>query len=347
MNAMTTGWIAELVEGDLHGDGDVAIAAVRSLEAAGPQELSFLADEQSLARASRSSAGALITYCPVEGYGGVQIVCKDAELAVCRLLQAIRRERFPLPSGISQSAHISPSARLGESVAVGAFAVIEEGAVLEDGVTVYPQAYIGRAVRIGARTVVHPHATICDGVEIGCDCIIHPNCVLGDDGFGFIQRDGRNLRKPHVGSLRVGDSVEIGGLTSIDRGMVDDTVVADGVKIDKHSHIAHNCRIGDHSVLAGGALLAGSVSLGQGVLIAGRVAIADHRTIGDGAMLAGGSAVHHNVKPGETCGGYPARPMEQTKRIWALEARLPEMRREFVQLQQEVDSLKKRLADTS
>ena len=343
MIRMTSEQIAGLVSGELRGSGDVVITGVRPLEVAGEADLSFVAKKLLLPAAARSGAGALITAWAIEGYPGVQIVCADPELAICRLLETIRREQFPRPSGISSSACISPSATLGERVAVGSWTVIEERSSIADDVTIYPLAYIGRSVRIGAGTIIHPHVTICDRVEIGSDCVVHPNCVLGDDGFGYIQRNGRSLKMCHIGSVRIGNGVEIRGLSSIDRGMIEDTVIGEGVKIDKHCLVAHNCRIGDHSVLAGGARLGGSVTLGRGVILAGNVGIADHVRLGDGAVVAAGSGLTNHVKAGQVVGGLPARPIERHRRIWAIEGRLPEMHRQLVALEKEVESLKKRL----
>jgi len=346
MPAMTSEQIAGLVEGELRGTADVLITGVRSLEQAGEADLSFVAKEKSLAVAARSHAGALITGWPVEGYAGAQIICADPELAVCRVLEAIHTEQFARPTGLSRSAEISRSATLGERVAVGSQAIVEDGACLGDEVVIYPLAHVGRGVRIGARTVIHPNVTIGEGTVIGSDCVVHPNCVIGDDGFRFIQRDGRSIKMVHIGSVRIGDGVEIGGLSSIDRGMVEDTVIGDRVKIDKHCHIAHNCHVGDDCVLAGGALLGGSVTLGRGVILGGRVGIADHLELGDGARVAAGSGVLSNVKAGEIVSGYPARPLGKTRRIWALESRLAEMHETLAALKEQVRSLKDRLAQS-
>jgi len=345
MIAMTSEQIAALVQGELRGPANVVITGVRALDGAGEADLSFVAQEDLVPTARESKAGALITHWPIDGYAGAQIVCSDPELAVCRLLETVQNQEPHRPSGISESACISASATLGERVAVGACSVIEDDVVLGDDVAVGAMVCIGRGVRIGARSVIRSHVTIGHYVQIGSDCVFHPNCVVGDDGFGYIQRDGRSIKMPHVGSVRIGNNVEIRGLSSVDRGMVEDTVIGDGVKIDKHCQVAHNCHVGDHCVLAGGTLLGGSVTLGRGVLLGGRVGITDHVTVGDGARLAAGSAVIGNVKAGETVSGHPARPIGQSRRIWALEGRLPEMSRRLKALEEEMRSLRERLPE--
>jgi len=346
MARMTTQQVAKLVGGDLKGPGDAVITGVRSLEEAGPSDLSFVAKKAMCKKAAKSRAGALITAWTLEGFEGAQITCKDPELAVSKVLEKIRKEKSVVPSGISDTAVVSPRARLGERVAVGHHAVIEDGAELGDDVVVYPLACIGRGVKIGPRTTIHPHVTICDDVQIGADCTIHPNCVIGDDGFGYIQREGRSIKMSHVGSVRIGNNVDIRGLTSVDRGMVDDTVIGDGVKIDKHCQIAHNCRIGDNTVIAGCCSIGGSVTLGKGVILAGEVGIADHVTVGDGAVLAARAGAIGNIPPGEVYWGMPGRPMKLQMRIEALLNKLPEMRTRLLELEKTVEALSKRLEDS-
>ena len=345
MTKLTTRQIADMLGAELRGPEDVVITGVSPLETAGPADLAFVAKEALLPAAAESRAGVLLTAWAVEGYAGAQIDCPDPELAMRTVLQAIRLERIPRPRGISPSAFISPRAQLGEDVAVGPWAVVEDGAVLGDGVTVYALAYVGRGARVGARTLVYPHVTILDGVEIGADCVLKPGCVVGADGFGFIQREGRSLKMPHVGTVRIGDDVEIGALSTVDRGMLGDTTVGRGVKIDSHCHVAHNCTIGEDCVLAGYARLSGSVKLGRGVIMAADARTVDHVEIGDGAVIAAGAAVIANVKPGERRLGVPSRPFQEQMRIFAAQGKLPEMRRRLSALVKEVETLARRVEE--
>ncbi len=347
MFEMTAQEIAEMADGELYGPGDVIIRGVRPLEEAGETDLAFVAKESLSEKAARCRAAALITPRVIEGYSGTQILCGDPELAVSQVLGRIHEELFSRRPGISESACIDAGATLGQRVSVGSHAVIEGGAVIGDDVTIYPLVYIGRRSRIGPRTTLHPHVTICDEVEIGSDCSVDANCVIGGGGFRYVQRDGRSIELRHVGGVRVGDGVDVRVLSSIDRGMLQNTVVGDGVKIAQHCEIAHNCRIGDHCVLSGYVRLAGSVTLGKGVMLAADVAIVDHVHVGDGAVLAAGSAVIADVKPGERLLGAPARPMMEQIRIVALEGRLPEMYRRLRELEEEVESLKKHLGETA
>jgi len=345
MTKLTTRQIADMLGAELRGPEDVVISGVSPLETAGRADLAFVAREALLPAAAKSRAGALLTAWAVEGYAGAQIDCPDPELAMRTVLQAIRLERMPRPCGVSPSASISPRAQLGEDVAVGSWAVVEEGAALGDGVTVYALAYVGRGARVGARTLIYPHVTILDGVEIGADCVLKPGCVIGADGFGFIQRDGRSLKMPHVGTVRIGDGVEIGSLSTVDRGMLGDTTLGRGVKIDSHCHVAHNCTVGDDCVLAGYAALSGSVKLGRGVMMAAHAGTVDHVEIGDGAVIAAGAAVIGNVEPGDRRLGAPSRPFNEQLRIFAAQGKLPGMHRRLSALVKEVEALGKRIEE--
>lgn len=345
MFEMTVAEICELTDGRLHGPENVAISGVRDLDHAGPGDLSFAGDESRREKAASSSAGALLTAEKIEDFDGTQIVCDDVEKALVAVLKEVRNTLYPRPTGISNKASISADATLGDEVSVGDYAVIEANAEIAAGVTIYPLAYIGRSVQIGSGTVVHPHATICAGARIGGNCEIHPNVVIADDGFGYFQRGGKSTKFPHIGTVRIGDNVSVHGLSSIDRGMIEDTVVGEGVKVDKHCQIAHNCEVGEHCIMAGGAQVAGSCTLGKFVVLGGMAGVADHVQIGEGSQFGGKSGITRDVKPGSKMFGTPARPFKQQMRIHVLQARLPNMRNRIKKLEKEIVELKKRLDD--
>jgi len=330
MLKLTAAQIAESVSGELHGPADVVISGVASLQKAGNEELSYLKDERLVDAAAASGAGAIISPCPVPGYKGALIICKDAELAFCRVLTRFAEDRLRRPTGVSGLACVSDRATVGRNVAVGQFSVIEDDAVLGADVVVYPLVYVGRGAKIGDRTVLYPQVSVLEGVEIGSDCVIHCNVVIGEDGFGYIQRGGRHIRLPHLGRVRIGNDVEIGSLVC-----------------DSHSHLAHNTHVGAHSLLVAYAKLAGSVTLGKGVLLAEDVGINDHVTVGDGAIVAGGAGVRKDVAPGQMVQGYPARPIQEQRRIYALEGKLPQMFKRLRELERQVDLLRLRLENNS
>ena len=345
MPRLTAKEVCGMVDGELHGDPEKAITGVASPETASGGDMAFIADEDRAEEAGRSGASVLLAPCAVDDFGGALIVCEDPEMAAREVLQRFAAERFEPPEDVSPDARIADNAEVAEGAAVGSGAVIGPHAKIGEGAVIYPLAYVGPRSRIGPRTVVYPHVTIREDVEIGRDCIIHSNTSIGADGFGFIQREGEHVKMPHVGSVRIGDEVEVGSLVTVHRAMLDETVIEDGVKIDSHSHVAHNCRVGARSLMVGYSKLAGSVELGEGVIMAEDSGVNDHVKVGDGAIVAGGSGVKSDVEPGEAVWGYPARPMGQQRRIWAIQGRLPDMHRKLNRLEKEVKELRSQLED--
>lgn len=346
MWSMTAGQIAELTGGELHGAPEVEVSGAAPLEKAGQDDVAFLAEEKHLKSAEQSKAGILLAARALEEFDGTQVICSDPELAFSRVLKSLHQALFPAPpAGISDRAVISEEAELGENLTVGACSIIEAGAKIGDNVVIYPLAYIGRNARIGPDSIIYPHATVCDRAEIGARCSIHAHAVIGDEGFGLIQREGRSIRMKHVGATRIGDDVEVGGLSTIDRGMIQDTVIGDGVKIDKHCHVSHNCVVEEHCVLVGYARMAGSVRIGRGALLAADVQIRDHVEIGEGAVLAAGTGAARDVPAGAQVWGTPPRPLQKEIRIKSLIGRLPQMKNRIQNLEKQVEKLQEQLGE--
>lgn len=334
--AEIAGWLGGKVE----GDGEKRILGIRSLVQAGPEEISFVRDPKYLKEAAQSQAGALIVPEAQPDISAVQIVVTDAFAAMAVLLTKYEELGTPRPKGVSSRAEIAEGVELGEGVAVGAFTVIEEGAKIGVAAIIYGRVYIGHDTEIGAGTIVYPQVSIRERVTIGERCVIHSGTVIGDDGFGYLQRDGRHLKIPQIGTVVLGNDVEVGSICTIDRAALDETRIGDGVKIDNHSHIAHNVDIGEHSLLVAYAKIAGSVKIGKGVTVAEDCGINDHAVIGDGAIIGGGSNVYQKkVGPGEVLWGSPAKPIQLEKKIQALIKRLPEYREKIRDLEKRVKEL--------
>jgi UDP-3-O-[3-hydroxymyristoyl] glucosamine N-acyltransferase len=225
---------------------------------------------------------------------------------------------------------------------VGAFepgvaetARIGHGVQLGEGVRIDDYAVIGDGVRIGAHTRIHSHVTVYPGTEIGDRCIIHAGARLGSDGFGYVFRDGAHVKIPHVGRCLVGNDVEIGANSTVDRGSIDDTVIGDGTKIDNLVQIAHNVRIGRLCLLMSQVGVAGSVHVGDGAILAGQVGVSGHLTIGAGARLAAQAGVFGDIPAGETWSGYPARPHRESLRASGALFKLAGMMRKLERLVEE------------
>ncbi len=325
MTELTAKELAALVGGRLVGPPDAGVQNARTLESAGSEDLAFLRDAEGKERAAACRAAVLLTPVEIEGFRGAQIVCDDAELAMSKVLEALAARQDALPAGVSARASVGPRVTLGNGVSVGDGAHVGEGSVIGDGVVIYPNVYIGRDCHIGARTVIFANCSIHDRVRIGEDCVLQYNAVIGAEGFGFLQREGKQIKLAQVGTVVIGNRVEIGALTTVDRAMLDATVIEDGTKIDNHCHIAHNCHIGPDCIMAGAAKMAGSVRVGRGVILAEDSGISDHVVVGDGAIIGARSGVHANVAAGEIVLGEPARPIGLQRRLFALIARLPQM----------------------
>jgi UDP-3-O-[3-hydroxymyristoyl] glucosamine N-acyltransferase len=324
---LTLADVARLTGGQAFGDPGMVLTGVAGIEEAGRGDLTF-AKEDALDRVPACRASAVIVPSRVEAKPA-QVVVKDPHLAFVRVLEVVEKERAWVPKGVHARAVLDEGAQLGPDAAVG------------------PGAVIGSRSRIGARTLVHANATIGPDCVIGDDCVIHPgvvlrervvignrtiihaNTTLGGDGFGYLQVEGRQVKVPQVGGVRIGDDVEIGCNCTVDRGATGDTAIGNGVKIDNHSHIAHNCRIGDHCILVAYARLGGSVVLGRNVILAEDVGVTDHVTLGDGCIVTATARVSKSWPAGSVIGGTPAVEFERLKRSIVLQRKLPQIYRDL------------------
>ncbi len=274
--------------------------AVAPFDEAGPDALAFLSPGT---RAHRGAPGAVLAVSALPDT--TTLVVEDPLQALCRLLDARFPEPAPSARPVHPSAHVHPSARLHPGVVVGAACVVGEGCELFPNVVLYPR------VRLGARVRVHAGA------------------VLGADGFRYHPGARGLLKVPHVGGVVVGDDVEIGANSCIDRGMLGDTTIGRGAKLDNLVQVGHNARIGQFAVLVSQVGLSGSVTVGDGAILAGQVGVKDHVTIGAGARLGARSAVHTDIPAGETWLGEPARPVRDAMRVYAALKYLPELVRKL------------------
>ena len=334
--ATTTQSIADLVDGKLVGRGDLAITGVEQVQYAQPGQLTFIGDERFAERWLRSNASAALVSRGVEVEpidGKALIFVDNSDLAMARVLELYAPPPILPADGIDPTAVIDPSAKLGNNVRIGPHCVVGADVTLGDGCMLYSNVTILAQSRLGDGCVVWPGAVIRERCAMGDRCIIHSNAVLGADGFGYRpdQRDGRTVlvRMPHIGSVRLGDDVEIGAGTCVDRGKFSATFIDNDSKLDNLVQVGHNCRIGKCVVIAGCTAVAGSVTVGDGAMIGGMAAIRDHIKIGEGARISGAAQVMRDVPAGETWAGSPAQPLKQAARQALALQRLPDLVKQF------------------
>ncbi len=315
------------------GDGARAISGVATLEQAGPGQLTFLANPRYRRQAAATRAAALVLseadrqalFAPGTE-PCVLIVCDAPYAWFAFAAQSLAPPAQAVP-GIAASAVVHPQAGVDPSSSVGPLAVIDEGAWIGPGAQIGAGCYVGPGAWVGEATRLHPGARIYAGCRIGAHCILHSGCVIGADGFGFAPLGGRWVKIPQTGIVVVGDDVEIGAGTTIDRGAIGDTVIEEGVKIDNLVQIGHNCRIGAHSAIAGCVGIAGSTTVGRRCQLGGASMIQGHITIADDSIVSGATAITRDVRqPGFYTGIYPFMRNREWERNAVLLRHLDELR---------------------
>jgi UDP-3-O-[3-hydroxymyristoyl] glucosamine N-acyltransferase len=312
---------------------------VAPLSRARASNLSFLADGRYSAALAQSSPGiVLVTPELAEAAAAVpaRIVIDKPAAALLRLLPRFYPEQHADPY-VAATARIGRGAKIGEGVTLEEYAVIGEGSVLGDGVTIGAHSVVGRGVVVGKGSRLFPHVTVYAGTTLGEQVILHSGARVGSDGFGYVFTGTDHAKIPHVGRCVIGNDVEIGANTTIDRGSIDDTVIGAGTKIDNLVQIGHNVQIGSRCLIMAQVGIAGSARIGDGCVLAGQAGLGGHITVGAGARIGGQSGVFGNVPPGEVWSGYPARPHRESLRATAAVLRLASIMKRLEKLLAERD----------
>ena len=318
-SSLTADALARLVGGRLVGNPGVELRGVAPLDRARGDELSLLASGKYATLFATSGAGAVLVAPALAEVGpgpACRIIVDQPYEAMLRVLPALYVPA-PEPSGVHPTAVIGRGVVLGRDVAIGPYSMVGDGARLGDRVSIGACCVVGERAVIGDHSRLFPSVTVYPGTEVGQRVRLHTGVRLGCDGFGYVFGDGAHQKMPHVGRCVVGDDVEIGANTTVDRGSIDDTVIGAGTKIDNLVHVAHNVRIGRLCLIMAQAGIAGSAHIGDGCILAGQVGIGGHVTVGKGARVAGQAGVFGDVPAGETWSGYPARPHRESLRAHA------------------------------
>lgn len=339
----TASQIASLCNGVVEGDGDVKINDFAKIEEGRPGAISFLANVKYTHYLYTTKSSAVLVskdFVPEQPVTTTLIRVDDPYATVAHLLQMVQQMITPNYTGIESPVHIAEGVVVPEDAYVGAFTYVGKNVRIGKGVKIYPQCYVGDNVSIEEGTVLYPGVKIYHGCRIGKRCIIHSGAVIGADGFGFAPTEHGYDKIPQIGNVAIGDDVEIGANTTIDRAMMGSTRIGNGVKLDNLIQIAHNCVVGEMTAMAAQAGVAGSTKVGAKCLIGGQVGLAGHITVGDDVQIAAQSGLHKDAASGSRLFGAPAIDIKEAARQTIYIKRLPELNKAVTQLKKEIEILK-------
>lgn len=331
---VTAAAIAAMVGGELIGEGAGELRGVAALDRATSVHVSILSHARYAPWFRSSRAGLVLMsdeFRDLPGTPTARLLVPKPMEAMLAVLPHFHRTSAR-PAGVHPTAIVAPDAVLGAGVSIEAYAVVGGGTVLGDGVWIGAHAVVGEGCQIGPDSRLFPHATCYPYTELGERVVLHAGAQVGREGFGWVPRDGQVQRTPHVGRCVLGNDVEIGANSCVDRGSIDDTVIGAGTKIDSLVQIGHNVRIGRGCMIASQVGIAGSCRVEDGVQLGGQAGLAGHLVIGRGATVAAQAGVVGDVPPGETWSGYPARPHREQLRASAALHRLAAILRPIEQL---------------
>jgi UDP-3-O-[3-hydroxymyristoyl] glucosamine N-acyltransferase len=334
----TLGQIAEKIGGVVIGDPEIVIDSPATSKTQNSRGLAFAESDAYLREAEQSLAAAIIVPESVSASSKALIQHPNPRMAFGHVLHLFDRP-ISLDAGISPLASVSIGATIDTTVSIGPFAVICDGAQLGANVQVFPFAYIGPNCRIGSGSIVFPHAVLLQNVITGANCKIGPGAILGNSGFGYYWNGSEQVPIPQVGGVYLGDKVDIGALTAIDRATADFTIVQDGVKTDNLVQIAHNVNLGSHSVLASQVGIAGSTSIGARFVAGGQSGVSDHLEIAEGVSIGGRAAVLGSISEPGVYSGFPAIPMSKFRRNAAVAQDLHDLLKRVRSLEKKVAEL--------
>lgn len=338
--------ISDLINGQLDaGYEGIVISGISGIKEAKEGDITFLANEKYFSLMEKTLASAVIVPLNIIKADRPVIRVKDPSLAFSKLAAVFNNASSFHPKGIHPAAIIAPGVELGQNVSIGPYTVVEAGVSLGDDTVLYSGCFIGTNTKIGAQCLIYPHVSIRENIIIGQRVIIHSGSVIGSDGFGFVQVDGQHQKIPQIGTVVVGDDVEIGANVTIDRARFDKTVIGRGTKIDNLVQIAHNVIIGEHCIIVSQAGIFGSSELKDRVILAGQVGVAGHLTIGEGSVVAAKSGVSKSIPAGSVVFGYPAKPQDTARKINAIIQRLPHYIKTIRNLEEKIKVLETQLKD--
>jgi UDP-3-O-[3-hydroxymyristoyl] glucosamine N-acyltransferase len=320
--------LAEKTRGEVLGDPDVVISGAAPFDEASSGKITVAFSKRYLSRLESTTASAVIVPPGIRSKEKTLLSVDNPKLAFAQVLQLFTSQPFRA-EGISELAHVGKDCEISSLVSIQPFAMIGDAVVIEDQVSIGSGVVIGEKCRIGAGSTLHPNVTLYPNVRLGERVAIHSGTVIGADGFGYVFDGNRQIKIPQIGSVEIHDDVEIGANSCVDRATFGATVIECGVKLDNHVHIAHNCRIGENTVIVGCVGISGSVTIGRNCLLAGQCGTVDHVKIGDNVKVLARAVVTKDIPPDSVISGLHGRPHRQELRREALIDRLPEIYKEW------------------
>jgi len=336
--------IAFLLKAEVAGDGEREINGLSSIEKASPSDLTFLSNKKYEKFLSTTKAGCILIGkdMDISGYDKTFIICDDAYLCFAKIAQAMYTTKKDMGK-ISDKASVDSSAVIDESCFIDDFVVVKSGCKIGKNTVVMPFVYIGENSVIGDNCIIYPSVTIRERVVIGNDVIVHSGTVIGSDGFGYAKSEnGNHIKIPQVGNVIIEDRVEIGANVTIDRAALDSTIIKRGTKIDNLVQIAHNVEIGEDSIIIAQTGISGSTKIGKNVILAGQSGIAGHLKIADNVIITAKSGVNSTIRKPGAYSGIPIFEHKKWLRSSAAFSRLGDMYKKVLELEREIEELKKR-----
>jgi len=333
--------IGKAVAGRILGAADTIVSGVSSLSEAGPGDLSFVTTDRFVKAARASEAAAFVVGRPIAELNRPQIVVSNPAYAFACVVQQFFVTPYR-PRGIAEQIVRGAEVQVGPDASIWPFVTLRDRARIGARVTLYPGVFIGEDAVVGDETVLYPNVTVREGCVIGRRVIIHSGAVIGSDGFGFVQHEGRHHKIPQLGTVTIEDDVELGANVTVDRATFGRTVIKRGTKVDNLVQIAHNVSIGEDSILVAQVGIAGSTTLGHHVVVGGQAGLSDHIEVGDRVMIAARSGVNRTLAPDQIVSGSPVMPHEISVKAQAVIPRLPELRQQVRNLEHRVRALEAR-----
>ncbi|MBM4127054.1 MAG: UDP-3-O-(3-hydroxymyristoyl)glucosamine N-acyltransferase [Nitrospira sp.] len=335
---ITLSQIHQIVGGTIHGDEATPISQLASLSDATPQALSFIANDKALKLPDGFQAAAVLIHRHVPELTIPQLVVGHPLMAFAMVAQRLYVRPTP-PRGVAEGMTQGTGVTIGADPSIWPFVTLGDRVTIGARVTLYPGVFVGSDSKIGDDCVLYPNVVVREGCSLGARVIVHSGTVIGADGFGYVQHQGRHQKIPQLGNVIIEDDVELGANVTVDRGTLGATRIKQGTKVDNLVQVAHNVTVGEHCILVAQVGIAGSTTIGHHVIIGGQAGLSDHITIGDQVMIAAKAGVNRSVESNQIVGGAPALPRERALKVQGVIHHLPEINQQVRDLVERVAQL--------